>query len=121
MVTAVVTDNTATRLTLAPVRPGAGTAWPDGTPAPGTAYRLPDSPAPRAGLTAAAAVTHPYVQGNRVRDDGHPRTQIHAVWIADEATWTGGRVSGNDFSGNGSASTRFDSAPTGGRWRDNAG
>ncbi|MFD8534803.1 hypothetical protein [Streptomyces rubrogriseus] len=41
--------------------------------------------------------------------------------VADEATWTGGRVSGNDFSGNGSASTRFDSAPTGGRWRDNAG
>ncbi|WP_345604678.1 right-handed parallel beta-helix repeat-containing protein [Streptomyces hyderabadensis] len=120
-VTAVVTDNTATRLTLAPLRPGADSAWPDGTPAPGTAYRLPDSPAPRAGLTAAAAVTHPYVHGNRVRDDGHPRTQVHAVWIAPEATWTGGRVSGNDFSGNGSASTRFDSAPSGGRWRDNAG
>ncbi|MFJ8805415.1 right-handed parallel beta-helix repeat-containing protein [Streptomyces sp. NPDC102490] len=119
-VTAVVVDNTATRLTLAPVRPGADTAWPDGTPAPGTAYRLPDSPAPRAGLTAAAAVIHPYVHGNRVRDDGHPRTQLHAVWIAPGAVWTGGRVSGNDFSGNGSASTRFDSAPSGGRWRDNA-
>jgi hypothetical protein len=119
-VTAVVVDNTATRLTLAPVRPGADTAWPEGTPAPGTAYRLPDSPAPRAGLTAAAAVTHPYVHGNRVRDDGHPRTQLHAVWIAPGAVWTGGRVSGNDFSGNGSASTRFDSAPSGGRWRDNA-
>jgi hypothetical protein len=119
-VTAVVVDNTATRLTLAPVRPGADTAWPDGTPAPGTAYRLPDSPAPRAGLTAAAAVTHPYVHGNRVRDDGHPRTQLHGVWIAPGAVWTGGRVSGNDFSGNGSASTRFDSAPSGGRWRDNA-
>ncbi|CAM5580336.1 hypothetical protein SVIOM342S_07536 [Streptomyces violaceorubidus] len=85
-VTAVVIDNTATRLTLAPVRPGAGTAWPDGIPAPGTAYRLPDSPAPRAGLTAAAAVTHPYVHGNRVRDDGHPRTQINAVWIAERPT-----------------------------------
>jgi hypothetical protein len=121
VVTAVVTDNTATELTLAPERPGAETAWPDGIPGPGTAYRLPDSPAPRAGLTAAAAVTHPYVHGNRVRDDGDPRTQIHAVWIAPEATWTGGRVSGNDFSGNASASTRFDSAPSGGRWRDNAG
>jgi hypothetical protein len=65
-------------------------------------------------------VTHPYVHGNRVRDDGHPRTQLHAVWIAPGAVWTGGRVSGNDFSGNGSASTRFDSAPSGGRWRDNA-
>ncbi|MFJ8701534.1 right-handed parallel beta-helix repeat-containing protein [Streptomyces ardesiacus] len=119
-VTAVVVDNTATELTLAPVRPGAGTAWSGGTPGPGAGYRLPDCPAPRAGLTAAAAVTHPYVQGNRVRDDGHPRTQVHAVWIAPEATWTGGRVSGNDFGGNASASTRFDSAPSGGRWRDNA-
>lgn len=117
----MVVDNTATELTLAPVRPGADTAWPGGTPGPGAAYRLPDCPAPRAGLTAAAAVTHPYVHGNRVRDDGHPRTQVHAVWIAPEATWTGGRVSGNDFGGNASASTRFDSAPSGGRWRDNAG
>ncbi|MEJ1198184.1 MULTISPECIES: right-handed parallel beta-helix repeat-containing protein [unclassified Streptomyces] len=120
-VTVVVTDNTATELTLAPERPGARTAWPGGTPGPGAAYRLPDSPAPRTGLTAAAAVTHPYVHGNRVRDDGHPRTQTHAVWIAHEATWTGGRVSGNDFSGNASAATRFDSAPSGGRWRDNDG
>ncbi|MDU0255081.1 right-handed parallel beta-helix repeat-containing protein [Streptomyces sp. PU10] len=120
-VTAVVVDNTATGLTLAPRRPGADTAWPEGTPGSGTAYRLPDCPAPRTGLTAAAAVTHPYVHGNRVRDDGHPRTQIHAVWIAPEATWTGGRVSGNDFSGNAAAPTRFDSAPSGGRWRDNAG
>ncbi|CAL9526591.1 right-handed parallel beta-helix repeat-containing protein [Streptomyces sp. enrichment culture] len=120
-VTVLVVDNTATRLDLVPVRPGAVTAWPGGTPAPGTAYRLPDAPAPRAGLTAAAAVTHPYVHGNRVRDDGRPRTQNHAVWLAPEAVWTGGRVSGNDFSGNASAATRFDSAPSGGRWRDNSG
>ncbi|GAA5210144.1 right-handed parallel beta-helix repeat-containing protein [Streptomyces thinghirensis] len=120
-VTVVVTDNTATELTLAPERPGAQTAWPGGTPGPGAAYRLPDAPTPRTGLTAAAAVTHPYVHGNRVRDDGHPRTQTHALWIAHEATWTGGRVSGNDFSGNASAATRFDSAPSGGRWRDNDG
>ncbi|MFC8102651.1 right-handed parallel beta-helix repeat-containing protein [Streptomyces sp. NPDC057363] len=118
---AVVTGNTATELTLAPSRPGADTAWPDGAPAPGATYRLPDCPAPRTGLTAAAAVVHPYVHGNRVRDDGHPRTQTHALWIAHEATWTGGRVSGNDFSGNASAATRFDSAPSGGRWRDNDG
>ncbi|MCZ9351727.1 right-handed parallel beta-helix repeat-containing protein [Streptomyces mutabilis] len=121
-VTAVVTDNTATELTLAPRRPGARTAWPsDGTPARGAAYRLPDAPSPRTGLTAAAAVTHPYVHGNRIRDDGHPHTQTHALWIAPEATWTAGRVSGNDFSGNASAATRFDSAPSGGRWRDNDG
>ncbi|MCF2435852.1 right-handed parallel beta-helix repeat-containing protein [Streptomyces thinghirensis] len=71
-VTVVVTDNTATELTLAPERPGAQTAWPGGTPGPGAAYRLPDAPTPRTGLTAAAAVTHPYVHGNRVRDDEAP-------------------------------------------------
>ncbi|MFI2411551.1 right-handed parallel beta-helix repeat-containing protein [Streptomyces sp. NPDC018947] len=117
--TAVVADNTATELVLVPRRPGARAAWPGATPEPGTAYRLPAAPSPRPGLTAAAAVTHPYVHGNRVGDDGHPRTQTHALWIAHEATWTGGRVSGNDFSGNAASATRFDSAPAGGRWRDN--
>ncbi|MFF5104670.1 right-handed parallel beta-helix repeat-containing protein [Streptomyces sp. NPDC000134] len=119
--TAMVTGNTATVLTLAPARPGAASAWPGGTPPDGTGYRLPEAPGPRAGLTAAAPVAHPCVRGNRVRDDGHPRTQTHALWITDEGTWTGGRVSGNDFSGNASAATRFDSAPAGGRWRDNDG
>ncbi|MEV5548242.1 right-handed parallel beta-helix repeat-containing protein [Streptomyces sp. NPDC052309] len=119
--TALVMDNTETELMLAPERPGAATAWSDGTPGPGSAYRLPASPAPRAGLTAAADVSHPYVHGNRVWDDRRPRTQTHALWIAHEAHWTGGRVSGNDFGGNASAATRFDSAPSGGRWRDNDG
>ncbi|GGU61127.1 right-handed parallel beta-helix repeat-containing protein [Streptomyces daghestanicus] len=119
--TAVVTGNTATGLSLAPWRPGADRAWPDGVPAAGTPYALPDAPGPRAGITAAAPVTHPYVHGNRVRDDGHPRTQTHALWITDAGAWTGGRVSGNDFGGNASAATRFDSAPAGGRWRDNDG
>ncbi|AJP05722.1 Parallel beta-helix repeat-containing protein [Streptomyces cyaneogriseus subsp. noncyanogenus] len=118
---AVVLDNTATGLTLAPHRPGAATAWPDGTPAPGSAYRLPDAPAPRAGLTAATAVSHPYVHGNRIRDDRHPRTQIHALWLTGDSAWSAGRVSGNDFTGNASAATRFDAAPNGGRWRDNDG
>lgn len=119
--TALVLDNTATELTLAPYRPGATTAWPDGIPAAGCAYHLPAAPSPRAGLTAAAAVTHPYVHGNRVRDDRHPRTQTHGLWLTGSATWTAGRVSGNDFTGNASAATRFDAAPNGGRWRDNDG
>ncbi|WP_320773191.1 right-handed parallel beta-helix repeat-containing protein [Streptomyces sp. CRN 30] len=119
--TAVVTHNTATVLTLAPVRPGAATAWHGAAPADGAAYRLPAAPAPRAGLTAAAPVAHPCVRGNRVRDDGHPRTQTHALWITREAVWAGGRVAGNDFGGNASSATRFDSPPAGGRWRDNDG
>ncbi|CAL9366683.1 hypothetical protein SUDANB176_00782 [Streptomyces sp. enrichment culture] len=119
--TALVTFSTATELGLAPTRPGADTAWADGVPAPGSAYRLPDAPTPRAGLTADAAVTRPHLDGNRVRDDRRPRTQTHALWITRDATWTGGRVTDNDFSGNASAATRFDTAPTGGRWRDNDG
>ncbi|NEY31432.1 right-handed parallel beta-helix repeat-containing protein, partial [Streptomyces sp. PRKS01-65] len=88
---------------------------------PGSAYHLPGAPAPRAGLTATTAVSHPYVHGNRIRDDRHPRTQIHALWLTGDSSWTAGRVSGNDFTGNASAATRFDSAPHGGRWRDNDG
>ncbi|MFV0134738.1 right-handed parallel beta-helix repeat-containing protein [Streptomyces sp. HMX87] len=119
--TALVVGNTATELRLAPERPGARTAWTGGTPPPGSAYRLPGAPGRRAGLTADSALTHPYVHGNRVWDDGQPRTQSHALWVTAGATWTGGRVSGNDFGGNACAATRFDSAPGGGRWRDNDG
>ncbi|MDN0200478.1 right-handed parallel beta-helix repeat-containing protein [Streptomyces sp. S.PNR 29] len=119
--TALVAFNTETELALVPVRPGADTAWPDGTPAPGSAYHLPDAPAPRAGVTAAATVSHPHLAGNRVRDDQQPRTQTHALWLTEDATWTGGRVSDNDFSGNASTATRFDTPPTGGWWRDNDG
>jgi hypothetical protein len=118
---AVVTRNTATVLTLAPFRPGADAAWPDGVPAAGTGYALPAAPTRRAGLTAAAPVAHPCVCGNRVRDDGHPRTQTHALWITEDAVWAGGRVAGNDFGGNGSSATRFDAPPAGGHWRDNDG
>ena len=116
---AVVTFNTSTQLALAPMRPGAGTAWPDGTPEAGSAYRLPDSPGPRGGLTAAAAVTGAQVSNNRIWDDQQPRTQTHGVWITHAGHWTGGRVVGNDFGGNVSSATRFDTALHGGRWRDN--
>ncbi|MFF9112650.1 right-handed parallel beta-helix repeat-containing protein [Streptomyces sp. NPDC014776] len=116
---AVVLRNTASELTLAPHRPGADTAWSGSTPAAGTAYRLPDSPAPRAGLTIAAPLTRPHVHGNRFWDDQEPRTQSHALWITADGHWEGGRVTDNDFSGNADRSTRYDAAPQGGRWRDN--
>ncbi|WP_055490800.1 right-handed parallel beta-helix repeat-containing protein [Streptomyces sp. TP-A0356] len=116
---AVVVFNTATGLSLAPVRPGAGTAWSDGTPAPGSAYRLPGAPGPRSGLTVAAAVTGAQMHGNRIWDPMRPPTQTHAMWITAEGSWTGGRVSDNDFGGNASYAMRFDTPPSGGRWRDN--
>ncbi|GGY99415.1 right-handed parallel beta-helix repeat-containing protein [Streptomyces poonensis] len=118
---AMVTYNTATELGLAPVHPGADTAWRDGVPAPGTAYRLPDGGGRRAGLTAAAAVTRTQLHGNRVWDDQPSRTQAHGIWITRNGSWTGGRASDNDLSGNASTATRFDTRPTGGRWRDNDG
>ncbi|MBZ9638162.1 right-handed parallel beta-helix repeat-containing protein [Streptomyces sp. PSKA30] len=115
----VVTFNTETELRLAPVRPGAGTAWIDGTPAPGSPYRLPGSPAPRAGITTAATACGPHMHSNRIWDDQRPRTQTHALWITHAGSWKSGRVAGNDFRGNVSAATRFDTAPVNGRWHDN--
>jgi hypothetical protein len=117
--TALVTFNTSTELALAPVRPGADTAWPDGVPEPGSAYRLPAAPGPRAGLTVAAAVTRPQMHGNRIGDDQRARTQTHGMRITRDGRWTSGRVSDNDLSDNATAATRFDSPPAGGRWRDN--
>ncbi|WP_409473720.1 right-handed parallel beta-helix repeat-containing protein [Streptomyces sp. HC307] len=116
---AVVTFNTETELRLAPVRPGSGTAWIDGTPTPGSPYRLPGSPAPRAGITTAATVCGPHMHSNRIWDDQRPRTQTHALWITHEGSWRDGRVVGNDFRDNASAATRFDTAPVNGRWHDN--
>jgi hypothetical protein len=115
---AVVTFNTATELALAPVRPGADTAWSDGAPGPGSVYRLPDAPGPRAGLTAAAAVAGAHLHGNRIWDDQRQKTQTHGIWITHDGSWTGGQVLGNDLDGNASTATRFDTRPSDSRWRD---
>ncbi|MFF8595089.1 right-handed parallel beta-helix repeat-containing protein [Streptomyces sp. NPDC015220] len=117
--TAVVTYNTPTELSLAPLRPGAGTAWPDGVPGPGSSYRLPAAPDVRAGLTVDSAVAGPQIQGNRIGDDQPAKTQTHGVYVTPDGDWTGGRVLDNDFGGNAVAATRFDTPPAGGRWRDN--
>lgn len=116
---ALVTFNTSTQLALAPMRPGAGTAWTEGTPEAGSAYHLPDSPGPRAGITTAAAVTGAQLSDNRAWDDQQPKTQTHGVWITHTGRWTGCRVTNNDFGRNASSATRFDSSPDGCRWRDN--
>ncbi|GAA2252908.1 hypothetical protein GCM10010145_20820 [Streptomyces ruber] len=118
---AVVLSNTATELVLAPVRPGAGTAWEDGVPAPGTAYELPDGGGRRAGLTVAAAMTRPQLHANLIRDGRRSGTQSHGIWITPDGSWTGGQASDNDLAGNAVSATRFDTRPTGGRWRDNDG
>ncbi|GGL90322.1 hypothetical protein GCM10010129_37780 [Streptomyces fumigatiscleroticus] len=120
--TALVMSNTGTTLALAPSRPGARSAWPGDTPpAAGTPYRLTGAPVLRAGLTAAAGVTRHHLLGNRFWDDQRPgtQTQTHALWITDAASWSGGRISGNDFTGNAVAATRFDTEPDGVSWREN--
>ncbi|MFE9172256.1 right-handed parallel beta-helix repeat-containing protein [Streptomyces kebangsaanensis] len=117
--TAVVAFNTSTELALAPVRPGADTAWPDGVPEAGSPYRLPAAPGLRAGLTVAAPVTRPQMHGNRIGNGARAGAQTHGMRITRDGEWSGGRVSDNDLSGNARAATRFDTRPTGGRWRDN--
>ncbi|MEU6476408.1 right-handed parallel beta-helix repeat-containing protein [Streptomyces sp. NPDC047017] len=116
---ALVTGNTRTRLSLAPLRPGADSAWPDGVPEPGRGYRLPAAPAVRAGLTVDAAVTRPQLRGNVIGDDQPARTQTHGLCVTRDGRWTDGRAVGNDLGRNASAATRFDTEPAGGRWHDN--
>jgi hypothetical protein len=119
---AVVVANTATELVLAPVRPGAAIAWPEGTPRRETRYRLPDAPAVRAGITLAAALSAPTIRDNRAWDGAtQPRTQTHGLRITGDGSCEAGRVNGNDLVGNAVAATAFDTAPDGGCWYHNFG
>ncbi|WP_460350578.1 right-handed parallel beta-helix repeat-containing protein [Actinoallomurus acanthiterrae] len=118
---AIVMGNSATELALAPFRPGAMTAWPDGTPSPGSPYRLPEAPDVRAGLTLAAAVDSPTIRDNRVWDAQARKTQTHGLVITGAGTCGAAWVHDNDLTGNAVAATRFDTAPSGGCWCHNHG
>jgi hypothetical protein len=118
---AIVMGNTPTRLTLAAVRPGATTAWSEGTPSPGAPYRLPDSPATRAGITLAAAAYRPTIRDNRSWDSQPNQTQTHGLRITGTGCCDSGRVYDNDLEGNAVAATLFEAAPTGGCWYHNLG
>jgi parallel beta-helix repeat protein len=118
---ATVVSNTATRLTLAPVRPGATTAWPEGTPHAKTAYRLPEAPETRAGITVAAAIHSPTMHDNRAWDSHRRKTQTHGLRITEQGSCESGWVHDNDLEGNAVAATRFDTAPSGGCWHHNHG
>jgi hypothetical protein len=118
---AIVVANSAIELTLAPVRPGATTAWPEGTPPPGAPYRLPNAPDTRAGITLAAAVHGPTIRDNRAWDSQSRKTQTHGLRITDSGTCQSGWVHDNDLEGNAIEATRFDTAPSGGCWHHNHG
>ncbi|WBB80179.1 right-handed parallel beta-helix repeat-containing protein [Micromonospora sp. WMMD882] len=112
---AVVTGNTDSELSLAPLRPDSTTAWNEDVPPPGAAYELPAAPAVRAGITLNAAVDAATVSGNRIRDrDGH--TQTHGLWVTDRGECVSCRVEGNDLTGNTVAGLRIDTPPSGGHW-----
>lgn len=71
--TAIVVSNTETELRLAPVRPGETSAWRGEPPGPGEAYRLPDAPPRRAGITVAGAIDGLVLRDNQVWDDHQER------------------------------------------------
>lgn len=118
---AVVMANTECELVLAPVRPGATTAWAEGTPGPGAPYRLPGTPGVRAGITLAAGVHGPTIRDNRVWDGQARRTQTHGLFITEDGVCGEGWVHDNDLTGNADAPVRFDVEPTGGCWHHNHG
>ncbi|MCO6010776.1 right-handed parallel beta-helix repeat-containing protein [Actinoallomurus purpureus] len=118
---AIVMGNGPTELALAPVRPGATTAWPEGTPSPGATYRLPDAPTVRAGITLAAGVHSPTIRDNRVWDGQPRKTQTHGFVIAERGTCGAAWVHDNDLTGNAVAATRFETEPSGGCWHHNHG
>lgn len=108
-------------IALAPVRPGATTAWPEGTPHARTPYRLPDVPQARAGITVAAAVHGPTMHDNRTWDSQRRKTQTHGLRITENGSCESGWVHHNDLDGNAVAAARFDAALSGGCWHHNHG
>jgi hypothetical protein len=117
----IVIGNSATELYLAPLRPGATTAWIVATPAPGTPYRLPDVPESRAGVTLDCPATSPTIRGNRIWDSQRHKTQTHGLWITDRGSCESGWVEDNNLEGNAIDAVHFDTPPSGGHWRNNHG
>jgi hypothetical protein len=117
---AIVMANSETELFLAPVRPGATTAWPEGTPRPGTPYKLPTPPDVRAGITLAAGVRTPTIHDNRVWDSQPRKTQTHGLVITEAGTCGDAWVHDNEFTGNAVAAACFD-AERSGCWHHNHG
>ncbi|MCW3819330.1 right-handed parallel beta-helix repeat-containing protein [Micromonospora sp. DR5-3] len=117
----IVMGNSATKLVLAPRRPGAPTAWPDRTPPPGAPYQIPGSPPTRAGITLAAATYRPTIHNNRVWDSQPHQTQTHGLQITGTGTCESGWVHDNYWDGNAVAAARFDTPPSGGCWYHNIG
>ncbi|GGP79455.1 right-handed parallel beta-helix repeat-containing protein [Streptosporangium pseudovulgare] len=93
---AVVLFNTPTMLGLAPHRPGAGTAWRAGRPADGAAYRLPDAPYPRPGITIDVPVGMLDLDGSRIWDDQREPSQTHSTWTSERASRMTARGQGNE-------------------------
>jgi hypothetical protein len=118
---AIVLCNTDTELTLAPVRPGATTAWSEGTPEPGAPYRLPDPPEVRAGITLAACAHMPTIHDNRVWDSQPRQTQTHGLVLTKSAGCSPAWVHDNDFAENAVAAALFEVEPSGGCWHHNHG
>ncbi|SCL25798.1 right-handed parallel beta-helix repeat-containing protein [Micromonospora inyonensis] len=116
---AVVAANDENTLTLAPIRPGATSAWSAATPLPGAAYELPAPPANRAGITINASVNAVTIRGNLIRDNG-PGTQTHGLWITDRGSCLNCRVVENDLDGNRTA-IQADTPAVGGHWEGNYG
>jgi hypothetical protein len=93
---AIVLFNTESQLGLAPHRPGAGTAWRSGTPAPGTPYQIPGCPALRPGITLDAPAGALDLDGNRIWDDQREPSQTHATWTTERASAATARGQGNE-------------------------
>jgi hypothetical protein len=118
---AIVIANTATELTLAPVRPGARTAWIGGTPPAGSVYSLPESPPLRAGVSVGALLVSPTVRDNRIWDNQRRKTQTHGLWFTEHGACESGWVEDNNLQDNAVGPVRYDSDRACGYWDHNHG
>ncbi|RKR91142.1 parallel beta helix pectate lyase-like protein [Micromonospora pisi] len=105
---AVVATNTSNELLLAPVRPGATTAWTGGTPSAGERYELPEAPTRRAGITLASTTSDLTLRHNRVWDSQERKTQTHGLLVTGEGPHGSADIQDNDFACNAVAATRIE-------------